>query len=68
MLLSNFSTALSDVQLAINNKPLTYRDNDNDLEVVTSNHLISTGVSFPSLIISEEFIPGDVEEEDIRDN
>ena len=68
MLLSNFSTALSDIQLAINNRPLTYRDKDNDLEVVTPNHLISTGVSFPSLIISEEFIPGDIEEEDIRDN
>ena len=65
MLLSNFSTALSDIQLAINNRPLTYRDKDNDLEVVTPNHLISTGVSIPSLIISEEFIPGDIEEEDI---
>ena len=67
MLLSNFSTALSDILLATNNRPLTFRDKDNDLEVVTPNH-ISTGVSFPSLIISEEFIPGDIEEEDIRDN
>ena len=50
----NFITLLSDIQLAINNRPLTYRDKDNQLEIVTPNSLISTYSSFPSLIISEE--------------
>ena len=46
---SNFITALSDIQLAINNRPLTYRDKDNCLEVITPNLLISGHASFPSL-------------------
>ena len=65
---TSFLTSLSDIQLSINNRPLTYRDCDNHLEVVTPNHLISTGNSFPSLIICEEFIDSDLEEETIRNS
>lgn len=62
---SRFVTSLSDIQLAINNRPLTYRDRDNSIEVVTPNHLISVGDTFPSLIIAEENILA-ADEEDIK--
>ncbi|CAM1312777.1 Uncharacterised protein at_DN2450 [Pycnogonum litorale] len=50
----NFITTVSDIQLVINNRPLTYCTRSNDLDVVTPNHLMSPGVNFPNLILSEE--------------
>ena len=62
---TNFVTSLSDIQLSINNRPLTYRDSNN-LDVVTPNHLITTRSSFPSLIISEENFEGEMDEAELR--
>ena len=64
---TNFVTSLSDIQLAINNRPLTYRDKDNSIEVVTPNNLMSSNASFPSLVISEEDLEDNFEEDSIRD-
>lgn len=50
----NLLTTLSDIQLVINNRPLTYRTKDNELDILTPNHLISVGNSFPSLIITAD--------------
>ena len=58
---------MSDIQIAINNRPLTYTDQSNSLEILTPNHLISSGPSFPTLIISEDNLNDDMDEEDMRD-
>ena len=47
-------TMLSDVQNVINNRPLTYRTKENELDILTPNHFISFGNNFPSLVLSEE--------------
>ena len=38
----------------MNNRPLTYRCQEYELEILTPNHLINAGSSFPSLILSED--------------
>ena len=58
---------MSDIQITINNRPLTYTDQSNSLEILTPNHLISSGPSFPTLIISEDNLNDDMYEEDMRD-
>ena len=50
----NFLTTFSDIQLALNNRPLTYRNKDNALNVITPNHSISGHSSFDFILISEE--------------
>lgn len=38
----NFLTAISDIELMVNNRPLTYRSQQGELEILTPNHLLST--------------------------
>lgn len=52
--MSHFCTVISDIILVINNRPLTYRSRDNELDVITPNHFLSHRNSFPSLVLSEE--------------
>lgn len=47
-----FITLLSDVQRVINNRPLTYRSCDNEMEVITPNHFIRGGI-IPSIMFKE---------------
>ena len=66
---TEFLTTLSDIQIAINNLPLTYRDRDNLLEILTPNHLISNSPSFPTLIISEDNLNNEINDDnDLREN
>ncbi|KAG1713941.1 hypothetical protein GQR58_002015 [Nymphon striatum] len=51
---SNFITTVSDIQLILNNRPLTYCSRNNDIDIITPNHLISPGINFPSIILNEE--------------
>ena len=37
---SKFITALFDVQKALNNRPLTYRSRENDVDIITPNHIL----------------------------
>lgn len=48
----NFITSISDIELIVNNRPLTYRSCQGELEILTPNHLISTRSQFPSLVLS----------------
>ena len=61
-------TTLSDVQLVINNRPLTYRSSDNEINVLTPNHLLNGGTSFPTLIPNETLTNLPLEEEKHREN
>ena len=63
----NFITILSDIEVAINNRPLTYRDKTNPLEIVTPNHLIRAGNSFPNIVLSEENASSDLDEDNLRE-
>ena len=54
--LPNFITAISDIQLAVNNRPLSYCSREGSLSVVTPNHLVSPGVNFPSVILGDEIM------------
>ena len=60
----NFITLLSDIQIAINNRPLTYSEKDNQLDIITPNKLISLHSHFSSLIISDSQV---AEVEDVRE-
>ena len=51
---ANFLTTISDIQLVVNNRPLTYRTKEGELDILTPNHLIHPGKEFPSLILSGE--------------
>ena len=51
--------------MALNNRPLTYRNKDNDLNVITPILLISGHSSFNSIIISEEDAVADIEDPDL---
>jgi hypothetical protein len=46
-------TTLSDIQNAINSRPLTYRTSDNELDIITPNHFIKANVN-PALVISKD--------------
>ena len=48
----NFLTLLSDVQAVMNNRPLTYRSNDNSVEVVTPNHFLKGPSQNNSMILT----------------
>lgn len=52
--LLSFLTILSEVQLTINNRPLTYVSSEIDLEVITPNSLISMNKNFPRLRLDQE--------------
>lgn len=64
----NFVTALSDIQLAVNNRPLTYRGEDGELDAVTPNHLVSSSCSFPSLILSDASAELNLEQDEIKES
>ncbi|MEO0900444.1 MAG: hypothetical protein AAFY71_28805, partial [Bacteroidota bacterium] len=46
---SEFITLLSDVQKVVNNRPLTYRSEENELNILTPNHFL-VGRPLPSLL------------------
>ena len=48
-----FLTVLSDIQLAINNRPLTFVDRASDINAITPNSLVSPSSHHSTLIISD---------------
>lgn len=53
---SELLTMISDIKLAVNNRPLYYRSNENDLELLCPNHFISVKPSFPQLVLSPDVV------------
>ena len=47
-----FITVLSDVQKVLNNRPLTYRAQENEVDIITPNHFL-VGRSIPSLLFGD---------------
>ena len=60
-----FQTVLSDIQLAINNKPLTFVDLNSDIDAITPNKLVSPSSHFSNLIITDvnELLANDIDVE-----
>ena len=50
--LSEFSTFLSDIQKILNNRPLTYRSCENELDIISPNHFL-VGRFIPSLMFGD---------------
>ena len=50
---SQFLTVLSDIQLAINNRPLSFVDLISDIDAITPNKLVSPSSHFSNLIITD---------------
>ena len=50
--LSEFITFLSDIQKILNNRPLTYRSSENELDIISPNHFL-VGRSIPSLVFGD---------------
>ena len=46
---SEFVIVLSDVQKVLNNRPLTYRSQENEVDIITPNHFL-VGRPIPSLL------------------
>ena len=46
---SEFVTVLSDVQKVLNNRPLTYRSQENEVDIITPNHFL-VGILIPFLL------------------
>ena len=65
---TSFSTVFSHIQRTINSRPLTYRESDNDINVVTPNHLLCTTSAWPSIIISEENLDDELGEDEIKES
>ena len=49
---SEFITVLSDVQKVLNNRPLTYLSQENEVDIITPNHLL-VGRLIPSLLFGD---------------
>ena len=49
---SEFITVLSDVQKVLNNRPLTYRSQANEVDIITPNHIL-VGRPIPSLLFGD---------------
>ena len=49
---SEFVTVLSDVQKVLNNRPLTYRSKENEVDIITPNHFL-VGRPIPSLLFRD---------------
>ena len=49
---SEFITVLSDVQKYLNNRPLTYRSQENEVDIITPNHFL-VGRPIPSLLFDD---------------
>ena len=47
--ISEFSTFLTDIQKILNNRPLTYRSSENELDIISPNHFL-VGRPIPSLL------------------
>ena len=47
-----FVTVLSDVQKVLNNRPLSYRSQENEVNIITPNHFL-VGRSIPSLLLGD---------------
>ena len=50
---TQFATILSDIQVAINNRPLTFVDRQSSLDALTPSDLVSPSSHFPTLIITD---------------
>ena len=50
--LSEFVTFLSDIQKILNNRPLTYRSCENELDIISPNHFL-VGRFIPSLVFGD---------------
>ena len=64
--LTEFVTFLSDIQKILNNRPLTYRSSENEMDIITPNHFL-VGRPIPSIILGDyEQVPEweYIEEED----
>ena len=63
--LSEFVTFLSDIQKILNNRPLTYRSCENELDIISPNHFL-VGRSIPSIVFgdSEQVPEWEYSEED----
>ena len=64
---TEFYTLLSDIQLTLNNRPLTYRDSSNSFSVVTPSNFLSPNTTSPTLLISEDFIDYGLESGEMRE-
>ena len=49
---SEFVTVLSDVQKVLNNRPLTFRSQENEVDIITPNHFL-VGRPIPSLLFGD---------------
>lgn len=49
----SFLTSLSDIQNVVNNRPLTYRSKNQELDILTPNCFLSFRNTLPSIVISE---------------
>ena len=54
--LPEFVTFLSDIQKILNNRPLTYRSCENEVDIITPNHFL-VGRPIPSIILGDEQVP-----------
>ena len=54
--LPEFVTFLSDIQKILNNRPLTYRSSENEIDIITPNHFL-VGRPVPSIILGDEQVP-----------
>ena len=50
--LSEFITFLSDIQKILNNRPLTYRSRENEVDIITPNHFL-VGRPIPSIVLGD---------------
>ena len=63
-----FLTVLSDIELAINNRPLTFVDLNSDIDAITPNKLVSPSSYFSNFIITDvqESLSDDIDVEETR--
>ena len=63
-----FQTVLFAVQLAINNRPLTFVDLNSDIDAITPNKLVSPSSHFSNLIITDIYksLANDIDIEETR--
>jgi len=65
--LFQFLTAVADCQSVINNRPLTYRDRQNELEIITPHTLSSNHSHIPQISVSPESFRETFQKATVRD-
>ena len=65
---SEFITVLSDVEKVLNNRPLTYRSQENEVDIITPNHFL-VGRPIKSLLLGDKNVNPELEyyDEDYSD-